>query len=125
MRDLRKNFVGVHRKLAKAVGFVAPRKGPGARFVLGDNLLKALTLANLPPGAGMTYDEFLARLYERYGLVVGPDEAQHSGLFARQCINAEYYSRNKDALLEKMKHAGLAVEYSDATAVGVSDPKQE
>ncbi|MDQ7029058.1 MAG: hypothetical protein Q9O62_04435 [Ardenticatenia bacterium] len=125
LRDFRKNFVGVHRKLAKAVGFVAPRKGPGARFVLGDNLLKALTLANLPPGSGMTYDEFLARLYERYGLVVGPDEARQSGLFDRQRINAEYYSRNKDALLEKMKHAGLAVEYSDATAVVGPDNSKE
>ena len=117
LRDFRKNFLGVHRKLAKAVGFVAPRKGPGARFVLGDNLLKALTLANTPPGSGMTYDDFLARLYERYGLVVGPAEARGSGLLARQRIDVEYYDRNRAALLEKMKHAGLAVEYSDATAV--------
>lgn len=117
MRDFRKNFLGVHRKLAKAVGLVVPRKGPGARFVLGDNLLKALTLANVPSGTGTTYDAFLARLYKRYGLVVGPGEARASGLFDRQRINAEYYDRNKAALLEKMKHAGLAVEYSDATAV--------
>ncbi|GAB4533305.1 MAG: hypothetical protein Fur0018_22510 [Anaerolineales bacterium] len=117
LRDFRKNFIGVHRKLSKAVGFVAPLKGPGARFVLGDNLLKALTLANIPPGSGMTYDAFLARLYERYGLVIGPVEVRESGLLERQRINAEYYDRNRAALLEKMKHAGLAVEYSDATAV--------
>jgi len=117
MRDFHKNFLGVHRKLAKAVGLVAPRKGPGARFVLGDNLLKALTLANLPPGKVMTYDGFLSQLYDRYGLVVGPDEARQSGLFDCQRINTEYYYRNKAALLEKMKHPGLAVEYSDATAM--------
>jgi hypothetical protein len=74
-------------------------------------------LANLPPGSGMTYDEFLARLYERYGLVVGPEEVRQSSLLDRRWINAEYYDRDKAALLEKMKHAGLAVEYSDATAV--------
>lgn len=117
LRDFDKNFLGVHRKLAKAVGFVAPRKGPSARFVLGDNLLKALILATLSPGSGRTYDEFLTRLYERYGLVVGTIEARESGLLKRQRINAEYYNRNRSALLEKMKHAGLAVEYSDATAV--------
>jgi len=117
MRDFRKNFLGVHRKLAKSVGFVAPRKGPGARFVLGDSLLKALTMANLSPGTGMTYDDFLYRLYERYGIIVGPDEARQSGLFDRQRIDAEYYNRNKAALLEKMKRADLAVEYSDATAL--------
>jgi len=117
LRDFRKNFLGVHRKLAKSVGFVAPRKGPSARFVLGDNLLKALTLANTSSEFGMTYDEFLARLYERYGLVIGPVEAREAGLLERQRINVEYYHRNRLALLEKMKHAGLAVEYSDATAM--------
>lgn len=117
LRDFRKNFLGVHRKLAKSVGFAAPRKGPGARFVFGDNLLKVITLANISPGNRMTYDEFLARLYERYGLVVGPVEAREAGLLERQRINVEYYNRNRLALLEKMKHAGLAVEYSDATAV--------
>ncbi|MGC8960070.1 MAG: hypothetical protein ACP5OO_09845 [Chloroflexia bacterium] len=116
-QDFDKNFRGVHRKLAKAVGLAAPRKGPGARFVLGDNLLKALALANIPPGEGMTYDEFLARLYERYGLVVGVREAREAGLLERQRVNGEYLERNRAALLEKMKHAGLATEYSDATAV--------
>ncbi|HOT91746.1 MAG TPA: hypothetical protein PLN71_09285 [Anaerolineae bacterium] len=116
-QDFDKNFKGVHRKLAKAVGLAAPRKGPGARFVLGDNLLKALTLANIPPGDGMTYDEFLQRLYERYGLVVGVREAREASLLERQRVNGEYFERNRAALLEKMKHAGLATEYSDATAV--------
>jgi hypothetical protein len=116
-QDFDKNFKGVHRKLAKAVGLAAPRKGPGARFVLGDNLLKALTLANIPPGNGMTYDEFLQRLYRRYGLVVGIREAREAGLLERQRVNGEYFERNRAALLGKMKHAGLAMEYSDATAV--------
>ncbi len=116
-QDFDKNFKGVHRKLAKSVGLVAPHKGANARFVLGDNLLKALTLANLSPGAGMTYDEFLQRLYQRYGLVVGVREAREAGLLERQRVNGEYFEHNRAALLEKMKHAGLATEYSDATAV--------
>ncbi|MCX7681302.1 MAG: hypothetical protein N2508_04950, partial [Anaerolineae bacterium] len=115
--DFDKNFKGVHRKLAKAVGLAAPRKGPSARLVLGDNLLKALTLANISPGDGMTYDEFLQRLYRRYGLVIGAREARESGLLERHRVNGEYFERNRAALLEKMKLAGLAKEYSDATAV--------
>lgn len=117
LNDFRKNFLGVHRKLAKAVDFVAPRKGRNERFVLGDNLLKVLTLANLKPGASQIYSEFLSHLQNRYGLVVGPDEARKSGLFERHPINESYYRRNKDALLVKMKHGGLAIEYSDATAM--------
>lgn len=65
----------------------------------------------------MTYDEFLHRLYERYGLVVGVREAREAGLLERQRVNGEHSERNRAALLEKMKHAGLATEYSDATAV--------
>jgi len=36
-------------------------------------------LANLLPGSRMTYDEFLARLYERYGSVVGPEDVRLVG----------------------------------------------
>src|SRR5205085_8053309 len=84
----RKNFLGVHTKLAKGVGFVAPRKGPAARFVLGDNLLKALVLANTPVRGQMTFDGFLGQLYKNYGLVIGPEEANLAGLFDRHRINA-------------------------------------
>jgi len=121
-KNFRSNFLGVHRKLSKGIGFVAPRTGTGARYILGNNMLKALTLAILPPGSRITYDRFLALLYEQYGLVVGPIEAKQSGLFERQRINSEYYERNKAALLAKLKFAGLAIEYSDATAmVGLID----
>jgi len=52
MRDFRKNFVGVHRKLAKAVGFVAPRKGLGTRFVLGDTCSKPSPWPTCLPAPG-------------------------------------------------------------------------
>jgi hypothetical protein len=117
IEDFRKNFLGVHSKLTKRVGFVAPRKGPAARFVLGDNLLKALVLANAPVSGQMTFDSFLRQLYENYGIVIGPEEANLAGLFDRHRINADYYDRNRLALLDKMKYAGLVMEYSDATAM--------
>lgn len=115
--DFRKNFLGVHRKLAKSVGFVAPRTGSAARFVLGDNLLKTLVFANIPPQGEITFGDFLNRLYERYGIIIGSGEAYQSGLLNRQRINAEYYDRNRAAFLEKMNRAGLVTQYSDATAL--------
>jgi hypothetical protein len=117
MDDFRKHFLGVHRKLTKSIGLVAPKKGPSARFILSDNLLKTLVLANIPPNGQMTFGDFLARLYERYGIIVGSGEATQSGLLERQRINIEYYNRNRTAFLEKMKRAGLVVQYSDATAL--------
>ena len=117
IEDFRKNFLGVHTKLAKGAGFVAPRKGTAVRFVLGDNLLKALVLANTTTRGQMTFDDFLHQLYKNYGIVIGPEEANLAGLFDRHRINADYYDRNRLALLDKMKYAGLVIEYSDATAM--------
>lgn len=115
MNDFRKNFLPVHRKLTKSVEFVAPHKGPSARYVLGDNLLKAVTLANAT--SEITFEQFLDELYQRYQIVVGDRHARESGLFKQQWINSEYYLRNREALLERMKLAGLAQEFSDATAI--------
>jgi hypothetical protein len=115
--EFERNFLGVHRTLAKAIGFVAPRKGQNARFVLGDNLLKALVLANLGPNEQMRLGEFLERLYLRYGLVIGLGEASAANLVNRLRINTEYYERNRTAFLNKLQRAGLVTQYSDATAL--------
>jgi hypothetical protein len=116
----RKQFLGVHRKLARSTGFVLPNRGTSQRYVLGDTLLKAIVLANVPPGRRLEYDSFLERIYERYGLVVGQREARASGLYDRRPINVEYYSDNMNALENKLKNAWLLEEYSDATALVVN-----
>lgn len=117
MDRFKDQFLGVHRKLCRSIGLVGPRKGAGQRFVLEDTLLKALVLANVSPHSDTTFDEFLARLYQRYGIVVGQVEAKSSGLYERRKINAGYYDDNRSALHEKLKRAGLLTEYSDATSL--------
>jgi len=116
--EFRKNFLGVHRKIGRAIGLVAPRRGPQVRFALGDTLLKTLVMAMLPRGAApLRFGTLLERLYTRYGIVVGPGEAREAGLVERLRINEEYYTRNRDALLARMQRAGLLTQYSDATAL--------
>ncbi len=115
--DFRDNFLAVHSKLGRAIGLVAPRKGPRARFALGDTLLKTLVTANLHPGQKLSFGDLLARLHRRYGIVVGPGEAHEAQLVERLRINEEYYARNREALLVRMKRAGLVTQYSDATAL--------
>lgn len=115
--DFRDNFLAVHGKLGRAIGLVAPRRGPHARFVLGDTLLKTLVIANLRPDETLSFGAFLERLYERYGIIVGPGEAHAAGLVERLRINEEYYARNREALLTRMLRAGLVKQYSDATAL--------
>lgn len=117
--EFRKNFLGVHRKIGRAIGLIAPRKGPSIRFVLGDTLLKTLTLAMLRPKTEteQAFGDFLEELYRRYGIVVGAGEARDAGLLARLRINEEYYAHNRDALRERMQRAGLLTQFSDATAL--------
>jgi len=116
--EFRKNFLGVHRKIGRAIGLVAPRRGPQVRFALGDTLLKTLVMAVLSRGAApLAFGKLLERLYDRYGIVVGPGEAREAGLVERLRINEEYYTRNRDALLARMQRAGLLTQYSDATAL--------
>jgi hypothetical protein len=116
--EFRKNFLGVHRKIGRAIGLVAPRRGPQVRFALGDTLLKTLVMAVLPrEAAPIPFGTLLERLYDRYGIVVGAGEARTAGLIERLRINEEYYTRNRDALLARMQRAGLLTQYSDATAL--------
>lgn len=121
LKRFRSRFVPIHRKLARSIGFIAPYQGPSQRFILGDNLLKALVLSNVAPGKRLPYDEFLDRLYYRYGIVVGQQEARDSGLYDRRPINAEYYDDNRAALQLKLRSAALLEEYSDATALVVNE----
>jgi hypothetical protein len=115
--EFRKNFLGVHRKIGRAIGLIAPHKGPHPRFVLGDTLLKTFVMAMLRREEQMQFGTFLEHLYDRYGIVVGPGEARAAELIARLRINEEYYARNRDALLGRMQRAGLLTQYSDATAL--------
>jgi hypothetical protein len=115
--DFRENFLVVHSRLGRAIGLIAPRKGSRPRFALGDTLLKTLVTANLRTGETFSFGALLGRLYERYGIVVGPGEAREADLVERLRINEEYYARNRDILLVRMKRAGLVTQYSDATAL--------
>jgi hypothetical protein len=116
--EFRKNFLGVHRKIGRAIGLIVPRRGPQARFALGDTLLKTLAMAVLPRNAApVAFGQFLETLYSRYGIIVGPGEARDAGLIERLRINEEYYTRNRDALLARLQRAGLLNQYSDATAL--------
>lgn len=115
--DFRRNFLGVHRKVGRAIGLIAPSSGPQVRFVIDDTLLKTMVMAVLRQGDQISFGKLLDKLYQRYGIVVGPGEAHAAGLVDRMRINEEYFTRNREALLVRMQRAGLVTQYSDATAL--------
>jgi len=120
----RKSFLGVHRKIGQGIGLIRPRFGRGQRYILSPVLQKALVIANVEPkGTGqgrLFFDDFVARLYERYGLVIGPVEARKAALFELRDIDHQYYKDNLREFRKQLKNAGLLSEYSDATAVVIN-----
>ena len=108
----RQHPANVHRTLGGGAGLVSKRGTNRFRYAPTDDLLKALILANVP--VRMEYGEFLARLYERYGLVFGDREAH-------QVLNSEEFDKrafqaNEKRLESRLKTIGMLRRLSDACA---------
>lgn len=121
LHEFRRQHLPVHRKLCYGIGFVQPLKGPNQRYVFNDTILKALVIALIKPGTELEFEDFVNRLYTRYGIIIGAEQARTAGLFEEARINSEHYGQNLMAFRRRMKEAGLLTELSDATAF-VSNP---
>ena len=106
----------------KELQCVIPSRGPYERFSLSEDIIRFLTLSIVPPGGKLDMDAFLAELYRRYRLVIGPKEyaecARRSGLDAE--LTAAF-QHNRDAFQDFLKAVGFLRDLSDATSI-VANP---
>jgi hypothetical protein len=108
----RQHVGNVHRSYGGGAGLVSRRGTNRLRYAPTDDLLKALILANV--SVRMEYGEFLALLYERYGLVFGEREA-------KQVLGAEEFDKrafqaNSERLESRLRTLGMLRRLSDACA---------
>ncbi len=107
-----KLFVG----LSKRLGFVVPKRGAGARFVLNEQLLRLLVVTTVPVGGRLTFDTFKELLERRHGLVFdakGLDRASE-----RLCGKGIYLPADTDQWLQEMlEAAGFLIHLSDSCAL--------
>ncbi len=107
-----KLFVG----LSKRLGFVVPKRGSGARFVLNEQLLRLLVVTTVPVGGRLTFDTFKELLERRHGLVFdakGLDRASE-----RLCGKGIYLPADTDQWLQEMlEAAGFLIHLSDSCAL--------
>lgn len=103
--------------LAKKLGFVVPQRGPGARFVFNDKIIRYLVLALVPPGERRTYDDFKSSLYTHYGIALEGNElklaAGWSGL-------PQLHSTGTETgvwLADMLKASGFLIHLSDACSL--------
>lgn len=107
-----KLFVG----LSKRLGFVVPKRGAGARFVLNEQLLRLLVVTTVPLGGRLTFDTFKELMERRHGLVFdakGLDRASE-----RLCGKGIYLPADTDQWLQEMlEAAGFLIHLSDSCAL--------
>ncbi len=107
----------IHRSLGKRIGLIAPINGINPRYVISDEVLRALVLTVVPPGTETTYDDFLDKLWTKYRIALGPKEASKVGLPEFDQLNRKLLDTNQAALRERLKNNGLLEVYSDAVAI--------
>jgi hypothetical protein len=112
LRRHRQHPANVHRALGGGAGLVSRRGTNRLRYAPTDDLLKALIFANVP--VRMEYGQFLARLYDRYGLIFGDREA-HIAL-ATEDFDKRAFQANAKRLENRLKTIGMLRKLSDACA---------
>lgn len=62
------------RKIGKDIGLVIPLRGENMRFAMNDSIIRFLVLSLVEPETKITLKRFLKKLYEHFGIVIGPEE---------------------------------------------------
>lgn len=103
----------VVKPLGEKGGFVSSRPRAGTWFAGSDAFLEALVHANVGD-TPIELEDFASRLFERYGIVIGPAEA--AAYLGGMSINTASYRRNFLHLEERLASLGLLKRLSDDCA---------
>ena len=98
--------------LVKDIGLATSRQRIGAWFGMDDAMVFALVMANVSRTVDLR--DFVARLYDRYGLVIGPEEARRA--FDRLPVGVQSFEANLAALETRMTRLDLTRRLSDDCA---------
>lgn len=98
--------------LVKDIGLATSRPRVGSWFGVDDAMISALVMANVTRTVELR--EFVALLYVRYGLVIGPEEARKA--FERPPVGVQSFEANLAALETRMTRLALTQRLSDDCA---------
>jgi hypothetical protein len=108
----KQHVANIHRSYGRDVGLVSKRGTNKLRYAPTDSLLKTLLLANV--ANRMELNEFLRRLFERYGLII--DDRQAEGALAKELFDKKAFQANAKRLEERLGSLGLLRRLSDGCA---------
>lgn len=111
-RHRKQSISDIHRIYGREIGLVSRRGTNRYRYAPSDALLKTLLLANVLKR--MELKEFLRILYDRYGLVFGPREAEL--VLPNVDFEPKHFNANETRLEQRLGSLGLLRRLSDGCA---------
>jgi hypothetical protein len=108
----RRDLAGFFTRTCAWIGMLNAFTGR-RHFVVGLDLLEALVLAQVSFGEEISYETFIDRLENNFGLIIGRNSARAGGLLAR--LDASIFEDNEEAFARQLGAAGLMHAYSDTT----------
>jgi len=103
----------VHAEWCRQIGLSVSRRGAGSWYAPDDALLKALVMTTVDQGRE-EYHRFLAKLYERYRIIVGVAEAERA--FGSLPTDEKAFTQNTQRLEQRLRTLGLLRRLSDDCA---------
>lgn len=107
-----KHLDKVHAVWGTAIGLSSRRSSRNTRYTPKDMLLKTLILCTVP--GRMEFQEFLQRLYKKYGIIIGPQQA--ISYFDAKKAEQDDFKMNEKRLEDRLASLGLLKRLSDAYA---------
>jgi len=120
LNDLRKEAIErhqkhlgkFHRSWSREIGLSSSRGSRRTRYAPTDSLLRTLVLASVP--TRMEFQEFLAKLHQKYGFIIG--DRQATDLINSGDADREDFVANAERLERRLASIGLLKRLSDACA---------
>lgn len=106
------HFAKVLPGWARSIGLATARRGVGTWYSPSDSLIRALVMATVQRQE--EFNIFLARLYERYRIVIGVAEAERS--YDTLPVDAQAFRDNAERLEHRMRTLGMVRRLSDDCA---------
>ena len=112
MKRHRQHVANIHRNYGREIGLVSKRGTVKLRYAPNDTLFKTLLFANVAKRVEL--HQFLARLHDRYGLIVGDKEAEQ--VLSKDEFDKKAFQANSRRLEQRLGSLGLLRRLSDGCA---------
>lgn len=122
VRRAKSDSLDIFRLKGKELQCIIPTNGPFERFTLSEDIIRFLVLALILPGEKMTLNMFLEKLYEHYGIVIGPNEYRKS-IDSNSIVETSLtnnFNENVLAFQNFLRSTGFLRELSDATSIVIN-----